>query len=87
MTNSSKDFVFFGYIRDSERAWLTCLLQKYLEETDFVQLIVRLSNDTSNPLWYIYTVNGQCLISLAYFHLNSFLAIIILRHEESLDER
>ena len=43
-----------------------------------------LSNDTENPLLYNYTDKGQSLISLAYCHLNSFLAMIIFIHEERL---
>ena len=43
-----------------------------------------LSNDTENPLLYDYTDKGQSLISLAYCHLNSFLAMIIFIHEERL---
>ena len=58
-----------------------------LEETDFVQLITSLSNDNENPLWYNYAVKGQYWISLAHCHLNSFLAIIILIHEERLGVR
>ena len=56
-----------------------------VEKTDFEQLIIRLSNETGNPLWSNYTVKGQNEFSLASCFLNSFLAIIRLIDEERLD--
>ena len=32
---------------------------KCVGETDFGQLIISLSNEIGNPLWYNYTVKGQ----------------------------
>ena len=55
-----------------------------VEKTDFVQLIISLSNESENPLWCNYTDKGQSWISLAYFHLNSFLVIILFIHEVRL---
>ena len=43
------------------------------EKTDFEQLVINLSNETGNTLWYNYTVNSQNWISLVYCHLNLFI--------------
>ena len=47
------------------------LVTEYLEETDFRQLVISLSDENENQLWYYYTVKGRNKMSLAYFYLNS----------------
>ena len=50
-----------GKVKVIHQIWAVFFISftESVEETDFGQLIISLSNESGNPLWYNYTVKGQ----------------------------
>ena len=64
---------------ENNKFWLVFISSTVsVEKIDFGKLIITLSNETENPLWYNYTDKGQNWTSFAYCHLNLFLFFICI---------
>ena len=56
-----------GEVKVKHKIWVVFFIwsTECAEKTDFGQLMISLSNEAGNSLWYNYTVKGQNQISLA----------------------